>query len=164
MLTLAEALNAHATAVNNLADALRQQARQNVAGLTHTGSAPADAVTADAQSGAVSQGEPEAPKPRGRPRKNAEDKGSSPTTSEAAPSTQSETPAASSDRTYEDIRVLTLKVSDAKGRDAAVKLLGSYKAITGQPAKKASEVQPEDYDNFWEEGNALLEAGDDSLE
>lgn len=58
---------------------------------------------------------------------------------------------------YEQISAKVLEVSKTKGRDAAVNLLGAYKAEDGTTCTKGAQVQPSDYDDLMEKAEAILE-------
>lgn len=158
-LTLAAALEAHAAAVTRLAEVIAAQ------GATAPSSPRSEAAAGDPQ-----------PRPRGRPRKEPEapaagtendaapeatNPGSDPaSTPESAAPTSDTGPSATTDAspsepdaeevTYDAVKALILKVSGAKGRDAAAAVL------TELGVAKGPDLKPEQYAEAVDKLQAVL--------
>lgn len=145
ILTLAEALNAHAAATVQLAQAIANQ------GLPAPSSPRSEVQAAD----------PQPEKRRGRPPKNADapsasaepdavsDQGSGsvePAQSQSAPSEP--------EVTYDAVKALILTVSQAKGRAAAAQVL------TDLGVEKGPDLKPEQYAEAVEKLQAVLDEAD----
>lgn len=72
-----------------------------------------------------------------------------PSSSEAASSTdQADAGTASTGVTYDQVRAAVLSLTAKKGRDEAVKVIGSFQSADGKPAANGKELQESDWQAF----------------